>query len=191
MSDDYKIKEVRVHLKSGVVIVAETSSLEAVKKLLVDVLTVGDVAASLETERTHHKEGDRCSPTGDDPYSLLEIKASMRPGTLAKAKIVAFKDNAPHLLKPNAFSNTTDAVLVLLLCLESGLKTPRIALDAFRGLYESQNIKSGSPLRILLSNLRAAGYINKSEYMSEKTLILTGKGEIKGIEALQAMMKTA
>lgn len=190
MSDDYKIKEVRVQLKSGALVVAEASSLEAVKKLLVDVSSFGGVAAPAEIVRTQ-KDGDQRSQAGDDPYSLLEIKASMQAGTLSKAKIVAFKDNAPHLLKPNAFSNTTDAVLVLLLCLESGLKMSRISLDAFRGLYESQNIKSGSPLRIILTNLRAAGYINKSAYMSEKTIVLTGKGENKGIEALQSIMKTA
>jgi hypothetical protein len=171
-------------------VIAEVDSLQGVKSLLNDL-----AGASLPVEKPGEPvhvlppSAAKSQPDADDPASRVETKASLAPGSLAKTKLVAFKENAPQLLRPNTFENVTDALLVLLFAVETGLRTSKIPYDSFKGLFEAQNIKSGTPMRILLSNLRNAGYLDKTAYASEKTLSLTAKGETKAIEVLQQQCK--
>lgn len=190
MSGTYRLKEVRVMLQSGVSLIAEIDSLSGLKSLLNDL-----AGANLSVQKVGDPESlpppspDKLQPSADEPASRVETKASLAPGSLAKTKLVAFKENAPQLLRPSTFENVTDALLVLLFAVEAGLRASRIPYDSFKGLYEAQNIKSGTPMRILLSNLRNAGYLDKSAYASEKALSLTAKGETKAIEVLQQQCK--
>ncbi len=190
MSGTYKLKEVRVHLQSGVVLTVEVDSMAGLKTLLQDLAAADFTVHAVEDSERNRKPGPVGSPPpGDDPASRVEIKASLAPGTLSKARVLAFKDNAPQLLRPGAFGNVTDALLALLFSVEAGLQVSKISYESFKGLYESQNIKSGTPMRILLSNLRASNYLDKAAHSADKSLSLTAKGETKAIEMLQEQCK--
>jgi len=190
MSEEYRVKEVRIALKSGVLLIAEVDSLSSVQKLVADISSLGfDISFDLKEERNREKPPDGGEPPNDDPIARIATRAGLEQGILSKSKMIAFKDNTPQLLRPNAIKNTTDAVLVLLFAIETGLRKNKIACDVFKGLYEAQNIKSGSPLRIILANLRNQGYLDKSCYSSDKTLRLTAKGEEKAIEVVKEQCK--
>ncbi len=186
MSSQYTIKEVRVSLASGAEIIAEVSSVKGVAALLADLSKEKLEAARRDAvkETPAEKTSDETKGQADSPESRIETKADLKAGSLAKKKVVAFKDDVPQLLRPNAFGATTDAALALIFAFETGLQRSSIEYEAFKGLFESQNIKSGSPLRVILSNLRQAGYLNKTKYNADKSISLTAKGETKAVEIL-------
>lgn len=185
----YKLKEVQVTLPNGVLITAEISTIEDVKELLkaLEQLNLGLLDRTLDeahkhTEKTTHSDSDI-------PEVRVETRADLTIGSLRAKNVLAFKDSVPQLLRPNAFSSATDASLALLFSVEAGLKKSKLEFDAFRGLYESQNIKSGSPVSMLLTNLRNAQYLDSKLYSSERKLRLTAKGETKAIEVLKALVE--
>lgn len=188
MADTYNLREVRVDLGDGVSVVADVTSVAALSKLLRDL-----AEAELRTSRVpsvdpsadDRKTDGGALPKGESPAYRVEVRASIGPGQLEKANLLAFKDGAPQLLRPNAMS-VMDALVVLLFAVETGLKRPKMDLEAFKGLYEAQNIKSGSPLRMRLTDMRNTGYLDKSLYLKENSLRLTAKGEQKAIEVLKA-----
>ena len=92
-------------------------------------------------------------PADESPIARIETRASLASGKLASAKVLAFKDGNPQLLRPGAFASVSDATLSLLYAVEIGLKKPSIPYDDFKDLYDAQNIKSGSALAMLLTNL--------------------------------------
>lgn len=92
-------------------------------------------------------------------------------------------------MKPTLFNAVSDAALVLLFSVEAGLKRSSIEYEAFKGLYESQNIKSGSSLPMLLNNLKNANYIDKKTYDSDRTVRLTAKGEKRAINVLKEVIR--
>jgi len=188
MSGTYKLKEVRILLQSGVSLIAEVDSLGGLNSLLNDLAGEKFSVQKISTVEPP-KTTVITTPSAEDPASRVETKAALTAGSLAKTKLVAFKDNAPQLLRPNTFDNVTDALLVLLFAVETGLRSSKISYDSFKGLYEAQNIKSGTPMRILLSNLRTSGYLDKGAHASDKALTLTAKGETKAIEVLQQQCK--
>lgn len=180
MNEKYKLKEAQIPLQNGVTLRVEVDTMDGLKSLLAD----------LSSAKFQIGGAPPPPPSlGDDPISRLETKAALSSGSIAKAKIVAFKDNVPQLLRPNIFSNVTDALLVLLFSVETGLATSKIDYEAFKGLYEAQNIKSGSPMGMLLSNLRVSNYLDKSIYSADKSLSLTAKGEEKAIEVIKSLCK--
>ena len=54
---------------------------------------------------------------------------------------------------------------------------------------EAQNIKSGSPLAMLITNLKNSSYIDKKVYTEDKCLRLTAKGEKQAIDAIKKAIK--
>lgn len=188
MSEKYKIKEVQILLQSGVSLIADIDSIDGLESILKDLSANGfyleDKKKSLLPPL---KQEAKFQPGIDEAGSRVETKASLPQGALTKAKIIAFKDKIPQLLRPNIFSNVTEAMLVLLFSVESGLQTSKVNYDSFKGLFEAQNIKSGSPMRMLLTNLRNSGYLNKKAYSEDKSLSLTAKGESKAIEVLKSL----
>jgi hypothetical protein len=62
-----------------------------------------------------------------------------------------------------------------------------MAYDDFKDLYDAQNIKSGSSLPVLLTNLRNAGYIDKKTYSADQTIRLTAKGSNKAEDVIKAL----
>jgi hypothetical protein len=188
MADTYKLKEVHVKIQGGVTLIAEVSSVAAVRALL-DELGQENIKVIKHTsslERPGDLKGDNDS---DSPVARLESKAELTSGSLGTKKVLAFKDDVPELLKPSSVS-ITDAVLMLLFAVETGLRKNKIDYESFKGLYEAQNIKSGSPLAMTVTNLRNAGYLDKKIYENEKSLRLTAKGESKAIEVLKSAVQS-
>ena len=188
MSEAYKLKEVHIQMQDGVTLIAEVSSVAAVRALL-DELGGGDIKvikhkATLKPPQYNNKEEG-----SDSPAARLESKAELTGGSLGAKKVLAFKDDVPELLKANTIS-ITDAVLILLFAVETGLRKNKIEYESFKGLYEAQNIKSGSPLAMTVTNLRNAGYLDKKVYENEKSLRLTAKGESKAIEVLKSAVQS-
>lgn len=188
MSEPYKLKEVHIQIQEGVTLIAEVSSVAAIKALLDELgqenIKVIKHKATLKPLQTRHEEED-----SDSPAARLESKADLTSGSLGTKKVLAFKDDVPELLKPNTIS-ITDAVLILLFAVETGLRKNKIDYESFKGLYEAQNIKSGSPLAMTVTNLRNAGYLDKKIYENEKSLRLTAKGESKAIEVLKGAVQS-
>ena len=187
MSSNYKIRELRVELRPGVVLVADIDSVDAASKLLKELQDAKLVTTVHTTEERQRGTKDSARDT-EDPASRLEIRAGLPSGSLASRNIVAFKDNVPQLLRSNIFEAVSDAALVLLFAIEGGLQTTSIDYESFKGLYDSQNIKSGSPLTMLLTNLRNAGYLDKKAYTADRTLRLTAKGDKKAGEVLKELV---
>jgi hypothetical protein len=182
MPNNYKIRELHVELRPGVVLVIDVDSIEAVNKIMKELRAV----QLFTVERTTGKEiKDIKLP--EDPASRLELRANLSRGTLGGKNILAFKDNVPQLLRPNIFKKVSDAALVLLYAVEGGLQRTSIDYESFKGLYDSQNIKSGSPLAMLITNLRNASYIDKRAYLADRTLRLTAKGDSKAREVLKEL----
>lgn len=184
----YKLKEVQVTLASGGVVTADIESIEDLKKLLKDLEHLG-VEPPKEREPRESDSGAGGAESADTPEALVETRASLTKGTLRAKQVLAFKDGVPQLLRPNAFTSVSDASLALLFAVEAGLKKNSLEFDAFKGLYESQNIKSGSPVSMLLTNLRNAKYLDSKLYAADRKVRLTAKGETKAIEVLKAMVE--
>jgi hypothetical protein len=186
MADEYTLKEVHVSLQPGVTLVAQVDSVAAVKKLMKD-LKAADIAVPQAKQDTARLASTASRPA-DSPERRIEIKAELHEGQLANANTVAFKDGVPELLRPSTWT-VTDAVLLLLLALETGLKKPQIDYESFKALYDAQNIKSGSPLSMKLTDLRNDSYLDKKAYAEGRILRLTAKGEKKAIEVLQRVIR--
>ena len=123
----------------------------------------------------------------ESPVGRIETRAGLPSGKLASAKVLAFKDGNPQLLCPAAFPSVSDATLFLLYAVEIGLKKPSIPYDDFKDLYDAQNIKSGTALPMLLTNLRNAGYVDRKVYGADRTVRLTAKGATKAEEVIKGL----
>ncbi|PYP21819.1 MAG: hypothetical protein DMD55_19925 [Gemmatimonadetes bacterium] len=190
-SSQYTLKTAEVHLSTGVNIVAEVASFEAIKRLVQDAEAsqlgglIQDSAKSRETPPV------AAAHAPEDPLARMETRAGLKAGSLAKAKLVAVKDEAPHLLRPHSFKKIIDAVVVLIFAVETGMRRNPIDYDSFSALYEAQNLKSGTPLAMMLTNLRNGGYLDKRTYADRRNLRLTGKGEEKAVQVLKELCDAA
>ena len=184
-----KLKEVQIQVAPGVIVTAEISDVGELKNILGDLEKAGYAPTVESTDATPKIEvqKDR-GESSDSPASKVEIRANITAGLLSKSNILAFKDDVPQLLRPNNFTSVSDAALALLFAVETGLKTSSIPFDDFKAIYDEQNIKSGSPLTMLLTNLKNAGYIDKRMYSKDRTVRLTAKGEQKAIKVLKALV---
>jgi hypothetical protein len=186
-TETYRICQVEVTLKEGITITAEVSSIEAVQKLLSDVkqANIGSNGFGAARRDTLPLQDDNRS-IPSSPLAKMEVRAGLETGKL-KSSLVAFKDEIPQLLTPKIFGNNTDAVLVLLYAIEAGLGRTQILYDDFKDVFELQNLKTGSPLAMILTNLRNAGYLDKKAHLDGRNLRLTAKGEQKAIEVIGAL----
>ena len=184
-----KLKEVQIQVAPGVIVTAEITDVEELKSILGELKTAGyePTAEVTEIKPKAQVKKDRID-SDDSPASRVEIRASITAGSLSKSNILVFKDNVPQMLRPNNFNSVSDATLTLLFAVEIGLKRSSVSFDDFKALYDEQNIKSGSPLTMLLTNLKNAGNIDKGKYAADRTVRLTGKGEKKAIEVLKALV---
>jgi hypothetical protein len=91
----------------------------------------------------------------------------------------------PQLLRPSTFPSVSDATLALIYALEVGVRNTNIAYEDFKAVFDAQNIKTGTPLPMLLSNLKNSGYVDRAAYGSNRTVRLTAKGEKKAEEVLR------
>jgi hypothetical protein len=181
MSEIYQLKEVHVTIRSGVTVIAHVDNVDGISRLLSD-LNEKKLIEPLPPSRKANVEQDE--HTAGTPERRIEVAAGIVEGALAKSNTLAFKDNVPELLGTAQLS-VTDAVLILLVALETGLKRTKVDYESFKALYEAQNIKSGSPLSMKLTDLKNDGYIDKKVYADEKCVRLTAKGQKKAIEALK------
>lgn len=184
----YKITEVTIEVTPGVTLTAQVSSAADLKELLED-LGKEVFAKSSFTEKKKEKASASLSESKDEetPQARIETRVSLAPGRLVAAKLLAFKDGSPQLLRPNAFGSVSDATLSLLYAVEIGLKKSSVAYDDFKDLYDAQNIKSGTPLPMLMTNLRNTGYIDKKAYAADRTIRLTAKGAGKAEEVIKEL----
>ncbi len=183
----YKITTVMVEVKPGVTMTVELSSLADLKQLLADLEKEGFAKATVIDRKTEPRPAPQPPDTGETPINRMETRISLPPGKLAAAKLIAFKDGVPQLLRPNGFESVSDAALSLLYAAEIGMKKSSMAYDDFKDLYDAQNIKSGSSLPMLLTNLRIAGYIDKKLYGTDRTIRLTAKGEAKAQQVIKVL----
>lgn len=182
---NYKITAVTIEIKPGVILTAEISSPAELKQLLTDLDQEGfDSLSQMPKGRETQSDVQKLS-SSDTPISRIETRASLPPGKLVSAKALAFKDGSPQLLRPSAFASVSDATLSLLYAVEIGLQKPSIPYDDFKDLYDAQNIKSGSALPVLLTNLRNTGYIDKKTYTANRMIRLTAKGVTKAEEVIK------
>jgi hypothetical protein len=186
----YKLKEVQVTISSGAVVTAEVATIADLEQLLSDLAGLG-VKPPPKRDENHDATRDAERQHSDDytPESLVETRAGLSSGSLRSKSVLAFKDGIPQLLRPNAFDSVADASVALLFAVEAGLKKNSLEFEAFKGLYESQNIKSGSPVSMLLTNLRNAQYLDGKLYAAERKVRLTAKGENKAVDVLKAQVE--
>lgn len=184
---NYKITRVTVEVKPGVMLTAEVSSPVELKQLLDDLHEEGFGSAT-PADKSRQTVFPHPEPVVEEsPIVRIETRASLASGKLASAKVLAFKDGNPQLLRPGAFTTVSDATLSLLYAVEIGLKKSSISYDDLKDLYDAQNIKSGTALPMLLTNLRNAGYIDKKAYAGDRTVRLTAKGETKAAEVIRGL----
>lgn len=190
MTDKYILKEVHIEVQPGVQLIAEVSSLDALQNLLNDLIIKKLTPLIVKKEHKQDKEESKkeTDALNDTPASRVEINAGLNKDALLKSNILAFKDNMPQFLRPSIFKTVMEAALVLLHAAETGLRNPSLEYDSFKALYEYQNIKSGTPLSMLMTNLRNAGYLDKKEYHDSRKLRLTPKGDKKAIEILKSLV---
>jgi len=187
-----KIKELQVDLGNGIVVRADVSSVADVLEVLGELSGLAERAATFEPgadlKASASKNSDQSGTVGQEsPEALVELRAGLEAGVLRKSTLLGFKDGVPQLMRPTAFGSVSDAALALLYAVEVGLKKNSLEFDAFKGLYDAQNIKSGSPVSMLLNNMKNSGYVDSKLYASERKVRLTAKGEQKAIEVLKAM----
>lgn len=65
----------------------------------------------------------------------------------------------------------------------------RVNYDDFAALYGAQNLKSGSPLSMPITNVRNAGYLDSRAYSDGRRLRLTAKGDQKAVQVLKRLME--
>ena len=183
----YKITGVRVEVRPGLTITAEVGTASEIKDLLDDLKAEGFEAALAPEKTRRPSRAASDAAVEESPVHRIETRASLAPGKLAAANILGFKDDVPQLLRPGAFSSISDATLSLLYAVEIGLKRFSVAFDDFKDLYDAQNIKSGTPLPMLMTNLRNAGYIDKKAYATDRTVSLTAKGVAKAEQVITAL----
>lgn len=194
MSAGYKIREVRVTIQPGVTMIVEVSSLDAIGDLLkelrgkgFDRAVLGDeTSGKTQTPKPSAVKASKAAGQPDSPEGLVEGRAGLAGSSLAAAKVLAFKDGVPQLLRPGTFSSVSDATLALIYALEVGVKNTNIAYEDFKAIFDAQNIKTGTPLPMLLTNLKNSGYVDKAAYGSNRTVRLTAKGEKKAEEVLKS-----
>ena len=190
MSAKYTVKEVHVEVNPGVTVIANVSCMDDITSLLDD-LKARNLAPKVENKRStgeQDRKGQQDSHLDESPTGRIETNAGIAKGSLAAKNILAFKDGIPQFLRPGAFGNVTDAALVLLHAIETGLKNQSVEYESFKGIYESQNLKSGTPLSMLMTNLRNAGYLDKTAYSKERRLRLTAKGDKKAVEIMKGLI---
>lgn len=188
MSDKYTLREVRVEIQPGVILIAEVASIDSVSSLLNDLKAkqFKPVARGLEPGDPGSHPNKNLA--GETPASKVEVNAAIPDGSLHDKNILAFKDDVPQLLRPSAFDSVTEAALVLLHAVETGLRNQEIDYESFKGLFEEQNVKSGTPLSMLMTNLRNSGYLDKTAYKNGRRLRLTAKGDKRAIEILKGLV---
>jgi len=191
MSDAVKYRELRIDIGNGVTLVVDVATKADVEAALKE---LADFGVTLDKEggkdvRDEDKPAPQAPVHGDTPDARLELRADLLPGSLRKKNILVFKDGIPQLLRPSSFPAVSDAALILIFSVEAGLKKPSLTFDEFRALYDAQNIKSGSPMSMLLNNLKNSNYIDKVVYGRDRTVRLTGKGEKKATEVLVQMSR--
>lgn len=186
MPNSFRLKEIQIQIMPGVTLIAEVNDISEAKALIEQLTAEGfkPTPASSEKQRQLDAEGGNLNM--DDPASVVETRAELPSGALSAKKILAFKSGIPQLLRTNIYDSVTDALLVLLYAVETGLKNASIAYGDFKPLYETQGLKSGSSLPMLLNNLKNNGYIDKKQYDADRTLVLSPKGAEKAIDVLKA-----
>ena len=187
MSDEYTLREVHVEIQPGVTLIADVRSMDALSRLLADLKGKGIAPTPGRANRSEETGERNLTPAGDTPASRIEVNAGIPKGSLTRKSIVAFKDDVPQLLRPSAFGTVTEAVLVLLHSVETGLRNQEVEYDSFKGLFEQQNVKSGTPLSMLMTNLRNSGYLDKNAYKNGRRLRLTAKGDKQAMEILKRL----
>jgi hypothetical protein len=190
----YKIREVHIQLENGIRVVADADSLEDIR-VLVDELTKLSSRMTVKATDAHRmpkndlRDSDRADSDDDEsPEALIEQRADLVSGSIKKTKLLGFKDRVPQLLRPAQIGSISDAALILMFAVEIGLKQTSLDFDGFKALYEAQNIKSSSPISMLLNNLKNTRYIDAKRYNVDRTVSLTAKGEAKAIEVLKSQV---
>jgi len=194
MSDKYSLKEVHIEVLPGVTVIADVSTVDSLVALLND-LRARNMAPKVEGRKEtdeNHRQGKKQPVAEDNPAVRIEVNAELEKGSLTSKNILAFKDGIPQLLRPSAFGKRiTEAAIVLIHAVETGLKSQSIEYEQFKGLYESQGLKTNTPLAMLMTNLRASGYLDKNSYREGRKIRLTAKGERKAIDILKAQIGQA
>jgi hypothetical protein len=183
----YTITHVEISIANGLKVGADVSSIDGIRQLLEDLQ--GTELAPVKRDRQPLEEPGSVREEVQDPIKRIEAQAGLESGHLLGAKILAIKDGTPQILQRSLFGNLTEAILVLMFALETGLRQNPVNYEAFSSLFEGQNLKSGSPLSMLITNLRNAGYLDNRAYTDGRNLRLTAKGDAKAIEVLKRLAK--
>lgn len=193
MSDKYTLREVHIEVSPGVDLIADVTSLDGLAQLLADLKGASLLAPQKQKKQESKQEVEQKTATAfdDTPAGRIETNAQLPSGSLLKLNVLGFKDDVPQFLRPSAFKVATEAALVLIHAVETGLKTTSIDYDSFKGLYEAQNVKSGTPLPMLLTNLRNSDYLDKKVYKESRQLRLTLKGDKRAMEILRELTAAA
>jgi hypothetical protein len=166
------------------VVTAEVASVDGVRAFVENLRRTKVTVKSIVTSAQDGALQQKGLLPGETPEARIEARAELPQGSLAKGNVLAFKDGIPQILHPTALK-VTDTLLLLLFALETGLRNTNVSYDSFTDLYEAQNVKSGSPLSMSLTNLRNGGYLDKKVYKTSRSLRLTAKGEKKAINMLK------
>lgn len=189
MPTNFKFRELRIQIRSDVLLVVEVSSIADVKAALDQLKDEELLSAFPPPPKGKHDKPDKRDT--DEPASIIELSADIPANSLSDNNVLAFKNGVPQLIRPNMFGSVTEAVLVLLYSVEVGLKNNTIAFDSFKQLYDGQSIKAGSPLPMLITNLKNSGYIDRRTYDTSRNLTLSPKGAKKAVAVIKEAVKNS
>src|SRR5436309_13931800 len=100
-SSQYTLKTAEVHLSTGVNIVAEVASFDAIKRLVQDAEASQLGGLIQDSAKSRGRSPVAAAHASEDPLARMETRAGMKPASVAKAKLVAVKDESQQLLRPD------------------------------------------------------------------------------------------
>ncbi|MFA5856511.1 MAG: hypothetical protein WC867_04075 [Candidatus Pacearchaeota archaeon] len=121
------------------------------------------------------KKDEIKNPTLEDPINKIALKLDLNYEKLNKATLFGIKSGKVQIIKTQKFT-PKDALLVITFLYEECLGNPAIPYEELKEFFQLSNIKSGTPLYMIISNSAGAGYIDKQRYDSQKEITLTAKG---------------
>lgn len=113
----------------------------------------------------------------EDPLKKVSLRLEMDYEKLNKEQLFGTKEGRVQIFKPK-FS-PKDALLVITFIYEIGLGNTSIPYEELKETFRNSNIKSKSPLYLIIFNAAKSGYIDKQRYDTQKEITLSPKGEAR------------
>ena len=138
---------------------------------------------------TKDKDDEKMTFDGDDPMNKISLRLEMDYDKIKNSSLFGVKDGKIQIFKAQRIT-PKDALLIITFIYETGLGNSAIPYEDMKEAFTMSNIKSKSPLYMLISNCTKAGYLDKARYDSQKEITLTPKGEAQVKKAIENALKS-